>query len=191
MPIVLSPQELPVGSLPIQYANPSCPVHHDGLLVVAGLDSIRCSARMSRPNPQVDSMLRRFCAWLAFLAALADSIVAGGAEPTVPHEIVSLFNGKDLTGLTTWLKDTQKSDPRKVFQVQSGIIHLSGEGNGQRRSIAIIVSSSNTSGASGPTAESTFGTQAFCCMRLAPMEERVGLGPRASNANWRRGVLAI
>src|SRR6187455_3246691 len=56
--------------------------------------------------------------------------IAGGAEPSTPRETISLFNGRDLTGLTTWLKDTQGSDPRKVFQVEDGIIHLSGDGNG-------------------------------------------------------------
>ncbi len=29
-----------------------------------------------------------------------------GDEPTRPGEVVRLFNGKDLAGLTTWLKDT-------------------------------------------------------------------------------------
>jgi hypothetical protein len=75
-------------------------------------------------------MASKTCIWLILLSALSDSIIAGGAEPTTPHEVVSLFNGKDLTGLTTWLKDTRDSDPRKVFQVENGIIHLSGEGNG-------------------------------------------------------------
>jgi hypothetical protein len=56
--------------------------------------------------------------------------LAAGAEPIAPREIVSLFNGKDLTGLTTWLKDTHESDPRKVFRVEDGMIHLSGEGQG-------------------------------------------------------------
>jgi hypothetical protein len=56
--------------------------------------------------------------------------VSVGAEPNTPYKIISLFNGKDLDGLTTWLKDTRDSDPRKVFQVEGGTIHLSGEGNG-------------------------------------------------------------
>ena len=39
-----------------------------------------------------------------------------------------LFNGKDLTGLTTWLKDTKDADPRKVFTAKDGIIHVSDDG---------------------------------------------------------------
>src|SRR6185436_4441128 len=33
-------------------------------------------------------------------------------------------------GLTTWLKDTQREDPRKVFTVHDGMIHASGDGMG-------------------------------------------------------------
>jgi 3-keto-disaccharide hydrolase len=40
---------------------------------------------------------------------------------------VRLFNGKDLTGLYGWLKDTQYKDPRKVFTVEDGILKISGE----------------------------------------------------------------
>jgi hypothetical protein len=52
------------------------------------------------------------------------------AEPIVPRETIALFNGKDLAGLTTWHKDTQREDPRNVFRVTDGMIHLSGDGNG-------------------------------------------------------------
>jgi hypothetical protein len=45
-------------------------------------------------------------------------------------EVIKLFNGRDLSGFTTWLKDTKKEDPRKVFTVEDGIIHVSGEGAG-------------------------------------------------------------
>jgi hypothetical protein len=43
---------------------------------------------------------------------------------------VRLFNGKDLTGLYGWLKDTRYEDPRKVFSVEDGILRISGEVNG-------------------------------------------------------------
>lgn len=68
---------------------------------------------------------------LAFTGAiphLADEAVKNAA--VVPDKTVSLFNGKDLTGLTTWLKDTKREDPRGVFKVEEGILHLSGDGNG-------------------------------------------------------------
>jgi hypothetical protein len=47
-----------------------------------------------------------------------------------PREAVSLFNGKDLAGLYSWLKDTKREDPRKVFAVEDGMIHVSGDGFG-------------------------------------------------------------
>jgi hypothetical protein len=45
-------------------------------------------------------------------------------------ETVALFNGKDLSGLTTWLKESQREDPKKVFTVQDGVLRLSGDGMG-------------------------------------------------------------
>jgi hypothetical protein len=47
-----------------------------------------------------------------------------------PKEPIKLFNGKDLNGLTTWLKGTKRDDPRQVFSVRDGIIHVSGDGFG-------------------------------------------------------------
>jgi hypothetical protein len=45
-------------------------------------------------------------------------------------EPIILFNGKDLSGFYTWLLDTKKEDPRKVFSVQDKMIHISGDGFG-------------------------------------------------------------
>src|SRR6185436_3775140 len=46
----------------------------------------------------------------------------GGAKP------IRLFNGKDLSGFTTWLHGLGKNnDPTKVFTVQDGILRISGE----------------------------------------------------------------
>lgn len=52
------------------------------------------------------------------------------AQPIAPKETIKLFNGKDLAGLTTWLKDSKRDDPKKVFTVKDGVLHLSGEGFG-------------------------------------------------------------
>jgi hypothetical protein len=56
--------------------------------------------------------------WLLLMSGL------NAAEP------IKLFNGKDLSGLQTWLKESQREDPKKVFSVKEGVIHVSGEGNG-------------------------------------------------------------
>ena len=47
--------------------------------------------------------------------------------------VTPLFNGKDLRGLTTWLKDAHHDDPRHVFSVDDGMLHLSGAGDGSNR----------------------------------------------------------
>ena len=61
------------------------------------------------------------------------AVGAGAAEPNepmAPHEVIQLFNGRDLSGWTTWLVDTKHEDPRGVFSVQDGKIHISGDGFG-------------------------------------------------------------
>jgi hypothetical protein len=56
--------------------------------------------------------------------------VASAAEPVAPKEPVALFNGKNLDGLTPWLRGTKREDPKKVFRVTDGMIHMTGEGFG-------------------------------------------------------------
>lgn len=75
-------------------------------------------------------MLR--CLSIAILASLALSCVAFGEEvqATAPKSVVQLFNGKNLDGLYTWLDDSKYDDPRKVFSVEDGMIHISGDGFG-------------------------------------------------------------
>jgi hypothetical protein len=68
---------------------------------------------------------------LALLALPATSEEASGAEPISPRgEPIRLFNGKDLSGLYVYMKDTKYSDPRKVFTVHDGLLHISGNGVG-------------------------------------------------------------
>ena len=75
----------------------------------------------------------RFSLGAMLFTALAGSL-HGEAPKNVPISptsgVLPLFNGKDLTGLTTWLKDTKREDPRKVFSVQDGVLHISGDGFG-------------------------------------------------------------
>ena len=78
------------------------------------------------PHAEYSPGMRTACCCLITLV----SFDVWAAEPIRPREVISLCNGKDLTGLTTWLKDTKASDPSGVFRVEDGVIHLSGEGNG-------------------------------------------------------------
>ena len=68
---------------------------------------------------------------LLALLFLASATVAHAAdESVVPKEATPLFNGKDLAGFSTWLKDTKREDPKKVFRVTDGQIHVTGDGFG-------------------------------------------------------------
>jgi hypothetical protein len=51
-------------------------------------------------------------------------------QPVYPQGVIVLFNGKDLRALSTWLEDTKREDPRRVFSVRDGLLRISGEGNG-------------------------------------------------------------
>jgi hypothetical protein len=72
---------------------------------------------------------------LLMIAALLGCSALGSAQDsqdklTAPKDVVKLFNGKNLAGMTTWLKDTKREDPRKVFTAKDGMIHVSGDGFG-------------------------------------------------------------
>jgi hypothetical protein len=75
-----------------------------------------------------------FVRGLCIGVALASSIAAFAADEKPkaisPTEVVQMFNGKDMTGLTTWLKGDKRKDPDKVFTVHDGMIHISGATNG-------------------------------------------------------------
>jgi hypothetical protein len=55
----------------------------------------------------------------------------GPASPG--HEVLQLFNGTNLDGFYTWLVDTKREEPRRVFSVTNGMIRISGEGLGYLR----------------------------------------------------------
>jgi hypothetical protein len=52
-------------------------------------------------------------------------LLAPSQEKSVP-----LFNGKDLSGWTTWLGDSKREDPRGVYSIRDGNIRISGDGFG-------------------------------------------------------------
>ncbi|WZP00811.1 DUF1080 domain-containing protein [Isosphaeraceae bacterium EP7] len=52
------------------------------------------------------------------------------ATPITPVEVTRLFNGKNLDGLSTWLKGPGRQDPGRVFVVEDSTIHISGDGYG-------------------------------------------------------------
>ncbi len=62
------------------------------------------------------------------LLLLAPAVLA--SEPVVPEKPIKLFNGKDLSGFTTWLRASGRKDPHHVYSVVDGAIRISGEGLG-------------------------------------------------------------
>ena len=51
--------------------------------------------------------------------------------PIAPKEgALKLFDGKTLEGFYTFLKDTRYEDPRQVFRVTDGMLHITGDGLG-------------------------------------------------------------
>ena len=43
---------------------------------------------------------------------------------------IKLFNGRNLEGFYTWIRGLKFADPKKVFTVSDGMIHISGDGYG-------------------------------------------------------------
>lgn len=67
---------------------------------------------------------------LGLVVVLTAGNAAAQDKATAPKDRIALFNGTDLSGLTTWLKDTKHADPRKVFRVTDGVLHITGDGFG-------------------------------------------------------------
>src|SRR5262245_51952401 len=73
-------------------------------------------------------LLRLMSALVIVLIAITSAIPQEASQPK--KDVIHLFNGKDFTGLTTWLKKTGRDDPKHVFSVEGGVIHVSGADNG-------------------------------------------------------------
>jgi hypothetical protein len=72
--------------------------------------------------------------WLALLILGLTATLAGPTwadDETDRAKAIPLFNGKDLSGWTIFIPHKDKSDPRTdpkgVFRVEDGVIHISGE----------------------------------------------------------------
>jgi hypothetical protein len=61
----------------------------------------------------------------------ARTSVRATEEAVAPTDaVIKLFDGRTLGDCYTWLKNTQREDPRQVFRVTDGVIHVSGDGLG-------------------------------------------------------------
>ena len=82
---------------------------------------------------------KRF-AWTTILSCAALFLMAAPSHSQKPSPAITpadgvlrLFNGRNLQGLSTWLRDSRNKDPRKVFTVHDGLLHISGNGFGYIR----------------------------------------------------------
>ncbi len=55
------------------------------------------------------------------------ALLALGQHPSAPERKIKLFNGHDLKGWYTWVRDDRYDDPSHVFTVADGMIRISGE----------------------------------------------------------------
>ena len=51
-------------------------------------------------------------------------------KPIVPQEVIRPFNGKDLTGFTTWIRERDRDKAKDDYGVSDGMIHIAGRGMG-------------------------------------------------------------
>ncbi|MFO0865561.1 MAG: DUF1080 domain-containing protein [Gemmataceae bacterium] len=70
--------------------------------------------------------LTAFSLVLSFASAAAGQI----EDPVRPDEVIKLFARDGLKGFETWLKDSGRNDPKNVFTIKDGMLHVSGEGFG-------------------------------------------------------------
>lgn len=75
------------------------------------------------------SILLLTCAFTSLAGpSVAEESAAKPIQPT--DGVIRLFDGKSLAGFYTWLQDTKYEDPRKVFLVTDGMLHITGDGLG-------------------------------------------------------------
>jgi hypothetical protein len=61
------------------------------------------------------------------LLLLTLAVSATAQDAIQPKSKIRLFNGRDLDGWYTWLKDHGYNDPNKVYSVTGGMIRISGQ----------------------------------------------------------------
>src|SRR5687767_11245229 len=76
-------------------------------------------------------MTRTLVLLAAALGTLASGLTGPGRADDAADGWVKLFNGRDLTGWTTFLDPRVKdADPAKVWTIKDGVIHCAGKPSG-------------------------------------------------------------
>ena len=68
-----------------------------------------------------------FSTVLAFSLLIAQSSIPVDPPPAKVTKTIKLFNGTNLDGWYTWLRENRYDDPKKVFAVENKMIRISGE----------------------------------------------------------------
>src|SRR5262249_43267484 len=72
--------------------------------------------------------------WGVFIAAMAVAARAdepAGEQVIVPKDgVVRVFDGRTLGDCENWVQDSRHEDPRQVFRVTDGLLHITGDGMG-------------------------------------------------------------
>lgn len=80
------------------------------------------------PNRTNAHILRVICLMFLFTALIADALTVQAQNRSTKKPKIELFNGKDLDGWYTFLKGRGRdNDPKNVFTVKDGLLHISGE----------------------------------------------------------------
>ena len=91
------------------------------------------SLRRSHKGLYVGLTKTRYLSSFSAAIVIMAFTVASATEPDVPiapNKQIKLFNGKNLSGWTTWLVDANREDPRSVYSVRDGMLRISGDGFG-------------------------------------------------------------
>ncbi len=65
-----------------------------------------------------------------YIRELPDDNAEARKQVNKEQRRVALFNGKNLDGLYTWIQGSGYEDPKQVFRVTDGMLHVTGEGYG-------------------------------------------------------------
>lgn len=82
-----------------------------------------------RPGPPI-GWKSPLLAWFALLALLLAGAPFARSQAIIPQNRIPLFNGNSLGGLYPWFENSGFSDPDEVFQVENGMLHVTGNGWG-------------------------------------------------------------
>ena len=69
-----------------------------------------------------------FCVSCSFSSSVQKVDENGVITPV--EGVIEIFDGETLDNFYTWMRDTRYEDPRQVFRVTDGMLHVTGEGLG-------------------------------------------------------------